>query len=135
MNGGYAPEVVSDIMIASPLAGKITSAVLQKKEGNGAYSDAHGDAEYDSTAGNIAGKVTLKVANVIIDGQEGTLAYKWYKRSGSGDEATYTLVSESEEYVITSGEGYFLPVVENIYNGSIYTYNLDVIFVNDRSND
>ena len=136
MNGGYAPEVVSEVMIASPLAGKITSAVLQKKEGNAqAYSDASGDAEYDSTAGNIAGKVTLKISNVVIDGQEGDLAYKWYKRSGSGEDATYSLVSENEEYIITSGEGYFLPVVENIYNGSIYTYTLDVIFVNDRSND
>lgn len=136
MNGGYAPEVVSEVMVASPLAGKITSAVLQKKEGNAqAYSDASGDAEYDSTAGNIAGKVTLKISNVVIDGQEGDLAYKWYKRSGSGEEATYSLVSENEEYIITSGEGYFLPVVENIYNGSIYTYTLDVIFVNDRSND
>lgn len=136
MNGGYAPEVVSKIMIASPLAGKITSAVLQKKEGNAqVYSDASGDAEYDSTAGNIAGKVALKISNVVIDGQEGDLAYKWYKRSGSGEDAVYSLVSESEEYIITSGEGYFLPVVENIYNGSIYTYTLDVIFVNDRSND
>ena len=136
MNGGYAPEVVSEVMIASSLAGKITSAVLQKKEGNAqAYSDASGDAEYDSTAGNIAGKVTLKISNVVIDGQEGDLAYKWYKRSGSGEDATYSLVSENEEYIITSGEGYFLPVVENIYNGSIYTYTLDVIFVNDRSND
>ena len=91
--------------------------------------------DYDSTAGNIAGKVTLKISNVAIEGQEGTLAYKWYKRSGSGEDISYVLVSENEEYVITSGEGYFLPVVENIYNGSIYTYNLDVIFVNDRSND
>lgn len=136
MNGGYAPEVVSDVMIASPLAGKITGASLQKKEGNAAaFSDANGDAEYDSTAGNIAGKVTLKISNVAIEGQEGTLAYKWYKRSGSGEDISYVLVSENEEYVITSGEGYFLPVVENIYNGSIYTYNLDIIFVNDRSND
>ena len=35
------------------------------------------------------------------------------------------------EFVITNGEGKFLPVVKNNYNGCVYTYELDSISVDD----
>jgi len=109
---------------------------LQKKEKNSDFVIAENTANYNSTEGNVAGKVILKISDVVIDGQEGNLVYKWYKKNIVNGEAVYTLMwDKGPEYTITSGEGFFLPTVENVYNGSIYTYNLSEIFVNDESND
>ena len=135
-NGEYVEATESKEITASPLAGKITSAVLQKKEKNSDFVIAENTANYNSTEGNVAGKVILKISDVVIDGQEGNLVYKWYKKNIVNGEAVYTLMwDKGPEYTITSGEGFFLPTVENVYNGSIYTYNLSEIFVNDESND
>jgi len=75
--------------------------------------------------------VTLGIKDAVIDGQRGDLSYEWYKEDGIGDEAVLTLVSNAEEFLVTSGDGNYIPVVKNNYNGSIYTYRLNSVSVDD----
>lgn len=130
-NGAYAPEVASEAIIASPLAGKITGAKAQYHLGANEFTDVDGTVRYNS-AGSMAQKtVTLGIKDVVIDGQRGDLSYEWYKEDGIGDEAVLTLVSNAEEFLVTSGDGNYIPVVKNNYNGSIYTYRLNSVSVDD----
>ena len=75
--------------------------------------------------------VTMTIRDVIIEGQTGELTYEWYMQDGIEEETALTLVSSSEELFINSGDGLYVPVVKNNYNGSIYTYILDSISVED----
>lgn len=133
-NSSYADEVVSDTYIASPLAGKIVHAVAQSKSGNSDFADIVGTVQYDSVNGSLAQRsVTLGIKNVEVEGQMGILSYEWYKQNGLGAEATFDLVGSSAELQITSGDGHFMPVVKNNYNGSIFTYILDSVSVDDMA--
>ncbi len=133
-NNSYADEVVSDTYVASPLAGKIVHAVAQSKSGNSDFTDIVGTVQYDSVNGSLAQRsVTLGIKNVEVEGQMGTLSYEWYKQNGLGAEATFDLVGSSAELQITSGDGHFMPVVKNNYNGSIFTYILDSVSVDDMA--
>lgn len=137
LNGGYSSQVASEVFKASKLAGKITSAQILAKKGNsGEFAAPENNAvEYSSADGQLQGKVTLRISDVVIDGQQGELSYEWYKQSTVDDQVVLTLVNSGNDYVISSGEGRFIPVVKNEYNGSIYTYQLSSIFVDDSSNN
>lgn len=132
-NGEYADPVVSDVMIASPLAGKITSAKAHYHLGSAAYQEVNGQIRYNSQGSMAQKTVTMAVRDVVIEGQTGELSYEWYKQDGIGEEMTLTLISSAEELLINSGDGLYVPVVKNNYNGSIYTYILDSISVDDIS--
>ena len=135
INGGFAPVVESAIITASLLAGKITSAVAKYKIGSRAFAaiPAAG-VQYNSAGSLSSNNVTLKIDEVTVDGQEGELEYQWYKQVLSPElEENWEPIegATGAEFVITNGEGKFLPVVKNNYNGCVYTYELDSISVDD----
>ena len=134
-NGGYASEVASDIVLASPLAGKITSAKAYRAVGNGDFAEVSGLIRYNSSAGQQKGKVTLKIDDIVIDGAQGDIEYEWYIESGSDEDVVLTYVASGNNYVIQGGDGSFVPVIKNNYNGSIYTYRLNTINIDDDSNN
>ena len=130
-NSAYAQSVESEVFIASPLAGAITAAQVQSKLGSGVYENVNGVVQYNSN-GSLAQKtISLRVGSVTVDGQTGVLSYQWYVQTGIGEEATRELISENAELTITSGDGRFIPVVKNNYNGSIFTYELEPVTVDD----
>ena len=131
LNGEYSAQLASDIYTASKLAGKITEAKVQYHLGANEFINVEGPIRYNS-AGSIAQKsVTLGIKDVVVDGQIGELSYEWYKEDGIGEDITITLVSTAEEFLVTSGDGNYIPVVKNNYNGSIYTYTLSSVSIDD----
>ena len=132
MNGKETEEAVSsDTIIASPLAGKITEAKAFAAVGNGEFSEVNGLVRYNSEAGQQKGKVTLKIDNIAISGAEGEISYEWYLETGTGEDLNLTLVHTGNNFIIDNGDGSFVPVIKNNYNGSIFTYKLDTINVDD----
>lgn len=146
LNGAKIEEpVVSDVVTASILAGKILSATAVYKRNNGAFAAIEGDIRYQAN-GNIIPKITLKVADLEqedIQGQRGELQYQWFEQISSfeGEEEVISLVpieenANGQEYLVPTGHsGYFVPKVMNNYNGSVYTYTLPVINVANTSSN
>ena len=134
-NGENAPMVESVVVTASPLAGKITSAILKYKIGSRAFVVAGSNITFNSSGNLSSNTVTLKVDNCEFDGPQGVLQYQWQKQVWSEDEATWENIqgANSDEFLISSGDGAFRPVVMNNYNGSVYTYVLNSVSVDDIS--
>ena len=140
-NGKYAEEVASDTYTASLPAGKITSAKAMFKLGGptstGNSQEVNGTIRYNSNQGSMAQKgITLSIVNIEIDeetGETGNLEYQWFKQEGIDEDAQLIemLANDNGTLTITSGDGRFIPVIKNNYNGSIFTYQLDPIDVDD----
>jgi len=71
--------VESVVVTASPLAGKITSAILKYKIGSRAFVVAGSNITFNSSGNLSSNTVTLKVDNCEFDGPQGTLQYQWQK--------------------------------------------------------
>ena len=135
LNGAKANAVESAIVTASVLAGKITGANAIYKIGSRAFAAVPADGIQYNSAGSLStNNVTLKIDNVTIDGQQGVLEYQWYKQvmTPELDQAWEAIDGATgAEYHIINGDGKFLPVVKNNYNGCVYTYELDSVSVDD----
>lgn len=134
-NGANAEVVDSVVVTASALAGQITEAILKYKIGSRAFVTAGSNITFNSAGNLSSNNVTLKVDNVVVDGQEGILQYQWQKQVWAEDEATWEDIpgAVNDELLISSGDGAFRPVVMNNYNGSVYTYVLNSVSVDDIS--
>ena len=135
LNGNSSAAVESAVVTASALAGRIIGAVAKYKIGNRVFTNVPSDGVQFNSAGSLSSNtVTLKIDNVSIDGQEGTLEYQWFKQVMNDDlETSWEPIDEATEaeYIVRSGDGKFLPVVKNNYNGCVYTHELNSISVND----
>lgn len=129
-NGGYAPEVTSDVIIASPLAGKITSAVAKYRKGSEEFTNIASDSSIDFDSSAQLKQLSLTIGDIVIDGETGILEYEWYQKANR-DSEEQTLVGNGEIFRVGPGDFYYIPVVKNNLNGSIYTYQLPAIFTND----
>lgn len=130
-NGTSSQPIVSNSFVVSKLAGKITNVQVEYKLGAADYSTVNDVVKYKSNGTLAQRSVTLHIGAVEIDGQIGTLSYEWYKQTGLGEDASRELVSNKAELVISSGDGQFIPVVKNNYNGSIFTLELKSVSVDD----
>lgn len=119
-NGKYSNEVISEVFIASELASEIENAVC-KANGIAITNNA---AEFNSNGSMANRQVILSIE--ADTPERGVLSYEWRKN----DEVIGTSASYS-----VNVEGYYVPVIKNSYNGSIYTQVLPTIFVNDLAND
>ena len=126
-NGAYSNAVTSDIFVASELAGTITNAVC-KFSANGTTVNVPNNRRVNfNSEGSLSQRnITLEVGDVQIDGKVGELSYAWLRN----DEVISTNAN-----LVVSAESEYTPVVKNVYNGSIYTYTLEPVFVNDTAND
>ena len=82
--------------------------------------------------------VTLSIAeeDITIEGQKGTLEYEWRKQVLDEElEPHWEVIPEAttNEYKITAGDGIYSPVVKNNCNGSVYTFELNSVVVNDTA--
>ena len=135
-NGIFSKAITSDKFIASELAGEITNAQTEYRLGSTEFSAVNGPVEYNSAGIQAQKSITLRV-NVNtndINGPIGTLSYEWYKKTGIGESGPREFISNKAELIISSGDGQFIPVVKNNYNGSIFTLELDPVSVNDIAN-
>ena len=134
-NGANADSVDSIIVKASALAGKITNAVLKYKIGSRAFVVAGSNITFNSSGSLSSNTVTLKVDDFEFNGPQGILQYQWQKQVWADDEPTWENIegANADEFLISSGDGAFRPVVMNNYNGSVYTYVLNSVSVDDIS--
>ncbi len=120
-NGKYSDEIISKTYTASELASEIndinyTASRVSAKDGKPAFN----------SQGVLSEKSVTLTVNVD-EPERGELVYEWLKDD--------KIVGNSASLVINV-EGYYTPIVKNIYNGSVYTKTLDqAIFVNDEAND
>lgn len=130
LNGETSSAISSDEIIASPLAGKITSATPKFKAVNSNnFVPVTGNINFNSAEFTQQKQLQLVIDDVVIDGNEGTLEYKWYKELENGE---LELAGSEQILKVAPGDASYIPVVKNNLNGSIYTYTLSAIFVNDR---
>jgi len=119
------------------LAGKIISAVPLFRIGSSdSFAPVIDTIRYNSKNGSLSRRsVTLKINNPVIEGARGTIEYEWYRLEGIDDAETRVLVpaNANGELVVTSGDGLFIPVVKNNYNGSVYTFELEPINIDDTA--
>lgn len=137
-NKTFSEPVESTVITACPLAGAITSAKPSYKHGLNSPEEVDGVVSYNSAGKVSVQTVTLCVTDIVINGEsdaEDAISYEWYKQTGAGEEIVRELISTNPELTITNGEGKFVPVIKNHYKGSIYTYTLNPISVNDEAND
>ena len=135
-NGTFSDGTTSKQFVASQLAGEITNAQTEYRLGSTEFSAVNGPVEYNSAGIQAQKSITLRV-NVNtndINGPIGTLSYEWYKKTGIGESGPREFISNKAELIISSGDGQFIPVVKNNYNGSIFTLELDPVSVNDIAN-
>ena len=138
-NGAAAQAVESAVITASALAGKINSAVVKAAIGSGNFINIPASGINFNSAGRLSvNSVTLKVdaADIEIDGQVGTLEFEWYKEVMNEElESSWELIegANTDQLRITYGDGTYLPVVKNNYNGSVYTFILNKVVVNDAA--
>ena len=151
LNSAMAPAVESAVVIATELAGKITDSCISlkynRKTNSGEITrEVVGDLTYNSADSMQKNWVKL-IADVdtsAIEGPVGDLEYQWFKRFvDSQDDEGQDLYryepingATASIYEVRDGNsGYFVPVVKNKYNGSIYSYQADVINVIDSAHD
>lgn len=136
-NGKASNVINSAVYTVSALAGKITSAVPLFRIGSSdSFAPVTDTIRYNSKNGSLSRRsVTLKINNPVIEGARGTIEYEWYRLEGIDDAETRVLVpaNANGELVITSGDGLFIPVVKNNYNGSVYTFELEPINIDDTA--
>ena len=127
-NGTFAEPVESAEWTTSLLASRILGAVVK----NGDVEVSGSRIDFNS-AGSLAQRsITLTISDIAREADpRGTLAYEWRKGASFEDSV---VVSTNNSFAISS-EGNYIPVVKNIYNGSIFTKVLSEIFVNDIAND
>ena len=126
-NGETSTPVDSEVYVASKLASKITTATC--KAGGVAVGEIVNFNSQDSSMARRS--VTLSIEDVTKDGELGDLSYEWYTLDENDNEVNKIGTSQS---ITLNAEGSYLPVVKNIYNGSIFTYKLSKVYVNDRAN-
>ena len=150
LNGNYAETATSSIITASALASVIQSATAKYKRAmnnNAEFAVVTDSISYNSsnfTPTNVKPyAIILKVDDVVIANgeQEGSvLEYQWFKKvwnneGGENGEGADELIpienATSAELGIVRGDGKFVAVIKNNFNGSIYTYQLSEIIVND----
>lgn len=138
-NGTTTQAVESAVITVSALAGKINSAVVKAAIGSGNFINIPASGINFNSAGRLSvNSVTLKVdaADIEIDGQVGTLEFEWYKEVMNEElESSWELIegANTDQLRITYGDGAYLPVVKNNYNGSVYTFTLNKVVVNDSA--
>lgn len=149
LNGASADAVDSVAITASRIAGKITSvtpkwAVGAENTSNSKINVATRSPNYNSNANQLANrKLTLFLEDVVIEdgGQVGTLEYAWYIPVYEEDNEGLRVIVDKTMipnktnpfYTVEGGDIEVIPEVRNNYNGSIYTYTLDPIAVNDSA--
>ena len=141
LNGEIAPAIDSAIIVASPLAGRITNATAMYRRGSGEASIVPNTViQYNSS--NNTKLITLMIhidEEHDISGQKGILEYQWFKQNATDPDDESSVSWEpipgatNAEFTVTKGDGVFLPVIKNNVNGSIYTYTLNSIFVDDSA--
>ena len=138
-NGESTPAVHSAVITVSALAGKITAAVVKGAIGNGQPYNVPTNGFVFNSAGKLSSNsVTLSIAeeDITIEGQKGTLEYEWRKQVLDEElEPHWEVIPEAttNEYKITAGDGIYSPVVKNNCNGSVYTFELNSVVVNDTA--
>ena len=138
-NDASAQAVDSAIITASALAGKIESAVVKGAIGSGNPVNIPANGITYNSAGRLSvNSVTLSIneEDIVINGEKGTLEYEWRKQVLDEELAPHWEVIEgadTNQYRITSGDGIYSPVVKNNCNGSVYTFELNSVVVNDTA--
>ena len=145
LNGASADAVDSVVITASRIAGKITSVTPKWAVGaNGSKINvASRQPTYNSAASQMSNRsLTLYLEDVVIEdgGQLGTLEYAWYTPVYQDVDDIPTIVDKTliagqtgASFTVSGGDIEVIPEVRNNYNGSIYTYTLDPIAVNDSA--
>ena len=145
LNGASAEAVDSVVITASRIAGKVTSVTPKWAVGvNGSKINvATRQPTYNSAASQMSNRsLTLYLEDVVIEegGQLGTLEYAWYTPVYQDVDDIPTIVGKTliegqsgASFTISGGDIEVIPEVRNNYNGSIYTYTLDPIAVNDSA--
>ena len=145
LNGASADAVDSVVITASRIAGKITSVTPKWAVGaNGSKINvASRQPTYNSAASQMSNRsLTLYLEDVVIEdgGQLGTLEYAWYTPVYQDIDDIPTIVDKTliagqtgASFTVSGGDIEVIPEVRNNYNGSIYTYTLDPIAVNDSA--
>ena len=145
LNGASADAVDSVVITASRIAGKITSITPKWAVGaNGSKINvASRQPTYNSAASQMSNRsLTLYLEDVVIEdgGQLGTLEYAWYTPVYQDIDDIPTIVDKTliagqtgASFTVSGGDIEVIPEVRNNYNGSIYTYTLDPIAVNDSA--
>lgn len=130
--------VVSDPIIASQLAGKITSASISYKnlDPDSDFAELAFDNDIESVyiksdLVTQLKKYQLRFNDCVIEGLEGELSYEWY-RSFDNNEENSIFYSNSKVLDIPAGDYCYFAKIKNKYNGSIYTYSFKPIQINDR---
>ena len=75
--------------------------------------------------------VNLTISDIEKNGDLGDISYEWYLLDNDDNEVRLIATTQT---VNINTEGSYLPVVKNTYNGSIFTYKLPKVYVNDRAN-
>lgn len=138
-NDASAQAVESAVITASALAGKIESAVVKGAIGSGNPVNIPANGITYNSAGRLSvNSVTLSIneEDIVINGEKGTLEYEWRKQVLDEELAPHWEVIEgadTNQYRITSGDGIYSPVVKNNCNGSVYTFELNSVVVNDTA--
>ncbi len=145
LNGASADAVDSVVITASRIAGKITDVTPKWAVGvNGSKINvATRQPTYNSAASQMSNRsLTLYLEDVAIEdgGQLGTLEYAWYTPVYQDVDDIPTIVDKTliagqtgASFTVSGGDIEVIPEVRNNYNGSIYTYTLDPIAVNDSA--
>ena len=146
LNGDSAPAVESAVITASKIAGKISSVTPKWAIGtNGSKINVSSQRPtYNSNAPSMGNRsLTLYLEDIVIEdgGQEGTLEYAWYLPVyEEGENGVPQIVDKAliagqtgPSFTVSGGDIDVIPEVRNNYNGSIYTYTLDPIAVNDSA--
>ncbi len=141
-NSKFSDPVTSAEIIASPLAGKITQVQASYQLGSTTNLVPASGIGYNSNANNQFNRsisLFIDPANVVIDGPVGTLEYSWYQpiydddMNIVGKELMNNSNLDPSKITFNGGDYDIIPEIRNNYNGSIYTFDLDVIKVQDSA--
>ena len=137
LNADFSSAVDSAIITASPLAGKIISAVIKGQVGNHGFTEIpENGLKYNSNVLSNS-SATLKVTDSIKledNGALGELEFQWQKEITDDSLETHwedIPDATGSELTITSGDGVYRPIIKNNYNGSIYTFALNGVSVDN----
>lgn len=138
LNAGFAPVVESAVITASPLAGKIVGATIEGRAGNRVFGAIpENGLKYNSTLLSMSSaslRVNVNSIELEEGGALGELEFQWQKEMADDNLETRwedILGAVGSELTITSGDGVFRPVIKNNYNGSIYTFALNGVSVDN----
>ena len=138
LNADFAPVVESAVITASPLAGKIISAVIKGQVGNHGFTEIpENGLKYNSNVlSNSSATLRVNTDSIELEdnGALGELEFQWQKEMT--DDSLETRWEDipgaiGSELTITSGDGVYRPIIKNNYNGSIYTFALNGVSVDN----